>query len=326
MTTGVLDLSDYATSSTAGSGLNSAIAALPSTGGTIVVPEGDWTLDETVEINKNGVVIEGVSPLASRLFYNPASVTTAIKNINTTQRFCCIRDLFIDSNGNGGTAIDASYFVNSQFERLRIGDGSTFPLRGIVFDGLGTYYNTVRDCRIQVVGSGSYGILFDNDANSNWVENVRILGDSNTVGVRTAAAHTNTLAHIDCETTMAIGLRIRGNNTTVISPYLEDVTVGLQLESGTEAFSCIGGHIADCTTNINDLGALEPAYVGVWLQYSIHNSISAGLNGMDPVIVHGRKSTAGAPTTGTWPTGALIMDSNKVLWFCTVGGTPGTWV
>lgn len=35
---------------------------------------------------------------------------------------------------------------------------------------------------------------------------------------------------------------------------------------------------------------------------------------------------AGAPTTGTWATSSLVVDSNDALWVCTSGGTPGTWV
>ena len=36
--------------------------------------------------------------------------------------------------------------------------------------------------------------------------------------------------------------------------------------------------------------------------------------------------TVGAPATGTWFTGNLVLDSLGVLWVCKVGGTPGTWV
>ena len=35
---------------------------------------------------------------------------------------------------------------------------------------------------------------------------------------------------------------------------------------------------------------------------------------------------AGAPTTGTWTLGALFPDTAGNLWYCTVSGTPGTWV
>jgi hypothetical protein len=267
---------DTGSTATAGTALNAAIAALPSTGGTIIVPAGTWTLDTGIIINKNGVIIQGAGMLASSLVFAPGTVATAIANADTTQRFVTIRDLHIDTTGaSGGTAINASYFVNSQFERLRIGEGTTRPLRGIVFDALGTYYNTVRDCRINVDGAGSVGIYFANQSNSNWVQNVRILGTADTVGVDVVnVAHTNTLAHIDCEGTMGIGIRVGGYNTTLISPYIESITIGLQLLDGVEAFSCLGGIITECDTlNIDDQGADKPAFIGMWLQYDTYTRI-----------------------------------------------------
>jgi hypothetical protein len=48
-------------------------------------------------------------------------------------------------------------------------------------------------------------------------------------------------------------------------------------------------------------------------------------NGLSNLRFCGYKGTAGAPTTGTWATGDLIMDSTKTWYRCTAGGTPGTW-
>ncbi|MFF3324952.1 collagen-like protein [Streptomyces sp. NPDC002889] len=39
----------------------------------------------------------------------------------------------------------------------------------------------------------------------------------------------------------------------------------------------------------------------------------------------GLKSTPGAPTTGTWATDDVVLDSVNVWHRCTAGGTPGTW-
>ncbi len=36
-------------------------------------------------------------------------------------------------------------------------------------------------------------------------------------------------------------------------------------------------------------------------------------------------TTMGVPTTGTWFTGDIVLDSQDVLWICTAGGSPGTW-
>lgn len=55
------------------------------------------------------------------------------------------------------------------------------------------------------------------------------------------------------------------------------------------------------------------------------NSYTNGAS-MVPLQLRGRKTTTGAPTTGTWVTGDTLMDSAKVWWLCTAGGTPGTWV
>jgi len=48
-------------------------------------------------------------------------------------------------------------------------------------------------------------------------------------------------------------------------------------------------------------------------------------NGLTNLRFAGYKDTPGAPTTDTWATGDMIMDSNKVWWRCSSGGSPGTW-
>lgn len=48
--------------------------------------------------------------------------------------------------------------------------------------------------------------------------------------------------------------------------------------------------------------------------------------GITPGRFGGVKSTAGAPSTGTWIAGTWIFDSLGVQYYCTVGGAPGTWV
>lgn len=48
-------------------------------------------------------------------------------------------------------------------------------------------------------------------------------------------------------------------------------------------------------------------------------------NGLTNLRFCGYKDTAGAPTTGTWDEGDLIMDSTHTWYRCTADGTPGTW-
>jgi len=48
-------------------------------------------------------------------------------------------------------------------------------------------------------------------------------------------------------------------------------------------------------------------------------------NGLANVRLCGRKATTGAPTTGTWITGDVVLDSAGAWHLCTAGGTPGSW-
>lgn len=50
-----------------------------------------------------------------------------------------------------------------------------------------------------------------------------------------------------------------------------------------------------------------------------------GKNGTLTVQICGRTETPGAPVTGTWAAGDLIIDSAGALHMCTADGTPGTW-
>lgn len=49
-------------------------------------------------------------------------------------------------------------------------------------------------------------------------------------------------------------------------------------------------------------------------------------NSLGTLNMRGLQATAGAPTSGTWVAGDVIMDAAGVLFLCTVSGTPGTWV
>lgn len=61
---------------------------------------------------------------------------------------------------------------------------------------------------------------------------------------------------------------------------------------------------------------------------TIGGSGSTGLEWLGPVIIAGELTTphTGAPVVGLWSEGQAFLDSANVLWVCTVGGTPGTWV
>lgn len=262
-----------------GTTINSAIAALPSNGGTIIIPAGTWTIDTPILISKDGVILRGVSNKATLLRFAGSTVTTCIKNADTTQRYCQIDNLRIESTNDGaGTAIDGSYFVNSVISNLRIGASTVTPNKGIVFNAVGSYYNRVRDCRIQVSAASSQGIVFDTTSNSNMVSNCRVVGDTATVGVY-VNAHAIELNRVDIENNclIAIDVAASGHDCTIISPYIEAAATGVRLASGVESPTVLGGFIADCTTaNITDSGASGPQIINVRVQYDPYTMVVAG--------------------------------------------------
>ncbi|KUN03148.1 hypothetical protein AQI95_24635 [Streptomyces yokosukanensis] len=48
-------------------------------------------------------------------------------------------------------------------------------------------------------------------------------------------------------------------------------------------------------------------------------------NGLSNIRLAGFKATSGAPGTGTWTTGDVVLDSAGGWHLCTTGGTPGVW-
>ncbi|MFE4254293.1 hypothetical protein ACFRU3_33290 [Streptomyces sp. NPDC056910] len=270
---------DAVSTSMAGTAINAAISALPADGGTIVVPAGDWVINTAVLISKNGVILRGVSHQSTVLRFDGSTVTAAVKMSDTTQRNVVIEDMRIECSSSGkGTAIDASYFVNSTIRNLRIGGSGTSPRVGIDFKAVGSHYNVVENCRISVSGANSACVRYVNFSNSNVLRNCRLFGDNaNTVGVH-VDSHAVCIDHIDIEADFLIGIDVasNGHDCLVIAPYIEAGKTGIRLDSNVEAFTCLGGVIIDnVVANITDKGAQSPLFLNTRLQYDPYTSMTA---------------------------------------------------
>jgi len=81
----------------------------------------------------------------------------------------------------------------------------------------------------------------------------------------------------------------------------------VQIAGKVESVAALYGgavHTLDPTTGVAALGAA---------------------NGLSNVRIAGRRTTAGAPSSGTWSAGDAVQDAEGAWWLCTAGGTPGTW-
>lgn len=71
----------------------------------------------------------------------------------------------------------------------------------------------------------------------------------------------------------------------------------------------------------------QPGWVEATRVLSGKLGVQAGgsYNSLSALNWRGRRGSTGAPTTGTWATGDVVMDSAGAVYLCTAGGTPGTW-
>lgn len=250
----------------AGTALNAMITALPSNGGTIWVPPGDWTLDQAVLWNKNSVEIRGMGR-GSRLLFDGGVVTTAFAMSDTTQRRgIVLRDLEILNTGvqASGVAVNASHCSNGLFHNLSI-DGSTgtakAPLKGIILDSSDSLYNLIQQVRINVAGATAEGIAFKSSAVANQIRDARVVVVAGTGGkavfVDAASCLLDRVSVDDGSTTgFGIDVSANGHGTVILAPYLSGNDINLRLASGVESVMVKGGTIqSGVTWNIQDLGS-----------------------------------------------------------------------
>lgn len=247
---------------TAGTTMNNILAAMPATGGRILVPAGTWTINTAVLWTKAQVVIEGVGA-ASILQFDGNTVPIAFKMADTTvRRGIKLRNLRILQSGTGtvGTVVDASYCANAVFDGLDI-DGSSgatnAPNKGVIYSVSGTHYNLIADSRILAAGAGSQALAYTGLANSNIARNIRVVGTASLTGVF-ADAQSILLDRVDVETAAAVGIDIGANarDIVLVAPYLEGNVLNLRLGAGAESVAVYGGQLLSGTTaNIQDNGS-----------------------------------------------------------------------
>lgn len=255
--------------------IQSAIDALPSSGGKIFVKAGTYTLTSGIVINKDSVEIEGEG-ISTVISFNGSSISKAISNGASTTRYYYIKikNLYITSTSNGnGTAIDMQYWSLSRISNIR----SYGTNIGVDLNQTNTFYNSLDNLILSVSGSNAIGIRIGNGAHENTVFRVRV-GSSgtktNSTGVVVASAHSAGLYEVDVEGAFDIGYDIQANahDTLISGMYNEGNAIGLKVAADVEALVLISGTIHDSTTyNIQNLGSKGLTFVNTRVQYEQFN-------------------------------------------------------
>ena len=121
--------------------------------------------------------------------------------------------------------------------------------------------------------------------------------------------------------TVLLRLRTVGSSGGAATARIAIKTTGLQTFANSAATAAVTVPAQTLAGNaVNEM--LRKAGVGI----APSGSALIEVNGGDTRGLRLRpRSTPGAPTTGKWSKGTIILDSAAKLFICTAGGTPGTW-
>jgi hypothetical protein len=121
--------------------------------------------------------------------------------------------------------------------------------------------------------------------------------------------------------TAQLRLRTVGSDGNVAAVSIVIKTVGLKTFTNSTTTS-----LADVPTQTVAANAVDESLGNVGIGVVPGANAILDVNGGDTRGLRLRaRSTPGAPTTGTWSKGAIILDSAANLFICTAPGTPGTW-
>jgi hypothetical protein len=250
------------TGATDASNINTALSV---PGGTVVLMPGTFTINATLTPGASfGQILAGCG-WATQIHYDGITVVPAIGPASAGARLR-IRDLRLTQTNatSAGTAIDLSGTTDSQVENVLIDGSTAAPNRGIVLNSGSTHYDVIRDCRINVAGTGCIGIDINSAANSVTVQDCRILGDANMTGIN-VNANGITIIRPDIESTGLVGIAFGAGalNCNLIGGYLQNLTTAITLASGSGPITITGADLDGSGAGITDSGCLLYSLDGV---------------------------------------------------------------
>jgi hypothetical protein len=118
-----------------------------------------------------------------------------------------------------------------------------------------------------------------------------------------------------------------GTSPTALTSSMNAVTLRVQnfgLGSALQGVSDGGVGVIGTSTSSFGLWGLSNAGIGVVATSANTYGLTANSNSYAAARLSNAGSS-GPPTTGTYDRGALFAPTDGSLWWCVVGGTPGTW-
>lgn len=281
----------------------SALALLPSTGGSIELTCGTFTLSSGLKIDRDNVTIKGQGG-CTVIAFNAATVPVAITNSDFSDQklYTILTDFTIDQTGTmgTGTCFDFSNFAFLRTSRVNCTDSNI----GFMASTSGSYYNTFDSPVLLVGGTSPRAFSVENSANFNTLINPRISTSASGTGIY-INAHSTQCISCEVETGSLYGIDVgSAGHDSKLDVYLELNQTNLRLASGVESVRVTGYISSGTTANITDNGARGFSFDG-WLEF-------------EPYRFYTGNATSVGSTTRSWdysvssstPTSALNSTFN----------------
>ena len=235
--------------------INNAIAALPASGGEIVILDGTYNITAKINVNKNNVSIRGNgNATVLKRMWNSSSPEGVITL--TSAEGCRVQNLQIDGN-NSGYGIYLSSSSNNTVTGITCNNNKYY---GICLDSSNDNTITENTCN-----NNSDGIRLYSSSNNNTITG-NTCNNNNVNGIRLYSSSNNTITGNTCNNNNnnnGIYLYESSNNNTVTGNTCNNNSIGIDLYSSSD--NTVTGN----TCNNNNID-------GIYLSSSSNNNTIIG--------------------------------------------------
>jgi parallel beta-helix repeat protein len=276
-----------------------ALRSVPAIGGEVVLPEGTYRIDKTVEIPTDNLTLRGAGP-GTVLEATDNSFVVLYLNRRKLVTVADLRIVGAGQDGRGGAGINASEIERCAFENLRIERCGSADAAGIFLNR--SSYNRVVGCHLEANGRGLHFYL---DSTNNLIDRCTGYQNAKEMIFLTTGCSDSTISNCASESdgagAPAVSIAIhRGSDRTTVT---DTVVQRSGKEQGVEIAASADNVVTGCTIS-------ESAWAGLHIVNAVRTIITANRivdNQQSGIIIR----AAGTPED-VRPCDDLVISGNEI--------------
>ena len=204
--------------------INSAIQALPSGGGEIVILDGTYNITATIAMNKDNVKLSGNgNATVLRRMWN-SSTGEGVITITATNGGCCVENIFVDGNKSAYSSSDNyGIYLSSSSNNTITGNTCNNNYYGIYLSSSSN--NTITG---NTYNNNNYGIRLSSSSNNTITGNTC---NNNSYGIYLHSSNNNTVASNTCNNNSSSIYLSKSSNNTITGNTCNNNDYGIYLYS-----------------------------------------------------------------------------------------------